>query len=55
VTHPSVECDEDDRAAYKMLVGEHFWLEHLVFADKCNFNRVSFHHDFAWAPIGKCT
>ncbi|KAG1885934.1 uncharacterized protein F5891DRAFT_916124, partial [Suillus fuscotomentosus] len=33
VTRPSVEHDEDDRAAYKMLVGVHFWPEHLVFAD----------------------
>ncbi|KAG2036641.1 hypothetical protein BDR03DRAFT_841022, partial [Suillus americanus] len=24
VTRPSVERDEDDRAAFKMLIGEHF-------------------------------
>ncbi|KAG1908196.1 uncharacterized protein F5891DRAFT_937511, partial [Suillus fuscotomentosus] len=40
-------------AAYKMIVGEHFQPEHLVFADKSNFNRVLFRCDFAWAPIGK--
>jgi len=52
VTRPAVERDENDRIAYKMLVGEHFLPEHLVFADECHFNRLSFRRDFAWAPRG---
>ncbi|KAG1742268.1 uncharacterized protein EDB91DRAFT_1002853, partial [Suillus paluster] len=38
VTRPAIEHDENDRAAYKMLVGEHFQPEHLVFADESHFN-----------------
>jgi hypothetical protein len=41
VTRPAIEQDEQDRAEFKMLVGEHFEPYHLVFADESNFNRLS--------------
>jgi hypothetical protein len=52
VTRPAIERDEDDRAAYKLLVGEHFQPEHFVFADESHFNRLTLRRQYAWAPRG---
>jgi hypothetical protein len=52
VTRPAIERDEGDRAAYKMLVGEHFCPAQLVFADESHFNRLALRQPFAWAPWG---
>ena len=52
VTWPAIEQDERDRAEFKMLVGEHFMPEQLVFADESHFNRLSYRRDYAWAPRG---
>ena len=41
ITRLAVERNEDDRAKYKMIVGEHFRPGHLVFADESHFNRLS--------------
>jgi hypothetical protein len=52
VTRSAIERDERDRAQFKMLVGEHFQPEHLVFADESHFNRHSLRRDYAWSPRG---
>ena len=52
ITWPALEHDEADRAAYKMLIGEHFKPEHLVFADESHFNRLTLRRSYAWSPHG---
>ncbi len=52
VTRPAIERNEEDRVAYKMLVGEHFEAHHLVFADETHLNRVTLRRRYGWAPIG---
>ena len=52
MTQPAIEQDEQDRAEFKMLVGEHFQPEHLVFADESHFNHLSLQRNYAWAPRG---
>jgi hypothetical protein len=51
---PAIEQDEQDRAAFKMLVGEHFKPEHLVFVDESHFSRRSLRRNYACAPPGDC-
>ena len=51
VTQPVIEQSERDRAEFKMLVGEHFQPEHLVFADKSHFNRLSLRRNYAWTTL----
>ncbi|TFK58104.1 hypothetical protein BDN72DRAFT_741689, partial [Pluteus cervinus] len=38
ITRTAIERDEDDRAAYKMLIGEHFRPDQLVFIDESHVN-----------------
>jgi len=52
VTRPAIERDEDDRAAYKLLIGEHFQPEQLIFVDESHFNRLTVRRNYAWAPRG---
>ena len=52
VTRPALKHDEDDRATFRMIVGEHFLPEQLVFADESHFNWISLQRPFAWAPRG---
>ena len=41
VTRPALEHDEYDRAAYRLLIGEHFEPWQLVFAGESHFNRLT--------------
>ena len=52
IQRPAIEPDEVDRARYKMLVGEHFQPQHLVFADESHFNRLTLRRSYAWALRG---
>jgi hypothetical protein len=52
ITRPAVERDEDDRATFKLLVGQHFRPEQLVFADESHFNRLTLRRSYGWAPRG---
>ncbi|TFK70777.1 hypothetical protein BDN72DRAFT_746879, partial [Pluteus cervinus] len=38
ISRTAVERDEDDRAAYKLLIGEHFRPDQLVFIDESHVN-----------------
>ena len=38
---------------FKMIVGEHYQPEQLVFADESHFNRLTLRRNFAWAPCGR--
>ena len=50
---PAIERNEDDRTAFKMLIGEHFRADQVVVADESHFNRLSTRRNFAWAPCGE--
>jgi hypothetical protein len=52
ITRPAIERNEDERAAYKLLIGEHYEPHQLVFADESAFNRITLRCSFAWSLRG---
>jgi hypothetical protein len=52
VTRPAIERDENNRAAFKLVVGEHFRADQLIFADESHFNWITLRRPYAWAPRG---
>ncbi len=52
ITRPAIE-NEEDRTAYKIIVGEHYRPHQLVFADETHFNRLMLRRRWGWAPIGE--
>ena len=51
-TRPAVEQNDNERTAYKMLVGGHYEAHQLIFVDMSHFNRMTMRRPFAWAPRG---
>jgi hypothetical protein len=49
---PALEQNDDERTAYKMLIGEHYKPAQLVFADESSYNRMTMRHPFAWSQWG---
>lgn len=52
IQRPAREQDEEDRARFQMIVGEHYSPELLVFGDETHLNRFVTRRRFGWAPIG---
>lgn len=52
VTRPAKERDENDRAAYQLLIGHWYRADQLVFADESHVNRHVTRRAYAWAPTG---
>lgn len=53
ITRPALERNEHRRAVYKVLVGEQYQPQQLVFVDESHFNRMSLRRRWGWAPCGR--
>ncbi|TFY62431.1 hypothetical protein EVG20_g6705 [Dentipellis fragilis] len=52
VTRPAIERNERHRLAYRLLIGEQYQPDQLVFVDESHFNRLTLRRSYGWAPIG---
>lgn len=52
VTCSAIQRNEDDRAQYKYIIGQHYRPEQLVFTDESSLNQLTTRHSYAWSYIG---
>ena len=51
ISRPALECNEEWRAEYQIMIAENYRPEQLVFLDKAACNRNMTTWDYGWAPI----